>query len=164
MCSYVKQRGSQTARKWSHLIFIKLITAKGGHAGFDTAGAQSDEEEADHGQRAGCERKHADERYVFCRKWRKDKKKNPKTQQTLSDAGLHVKGHVVRLSVPVGVSYVGNGTDCHGNLAQRIDDGQVDDSPAKGKKDESVKYGFGKKKCKFNNRDLREKKGVHTQF
>lgn len=41
-----------------------------------------------------------------------------------------MKGHVVRFPVPIGVSDVGDGADRHGNLAQCIDDGQVDDRPA----------------------------------
>lgn len=125
----VEQRGSQTARKWSNLIFIKLIPAKGSHTGFDATGAQRDEEEAHHGQRAGRERKRADEQNAVAENGEKTKKK--KKKETIFDAGLHVKGHVVRLSVRVGVSDVGDGADRHGDLAQRVDDGQVDNSPAK---------------------------------
>lgn len=62
---------------------------------------------------------------------RKTVKRQKKKKETIFDAGLHVKGHVVRLSVRVGVSDVGDGTDRHGDLAQRVDDGQVDNSPAK---------------------------------
>lgn len=106
-------RGSQTARKWSNLIFIKLISAKGSHTGFDATGAQSNEEEAHHGQRAGRERKRADEQNAVAENGEKTKKK----KETIFGAGLHVKGHVVRLSVPVGVSDVGDGADRHGDLA-----------------------------------------------
>lgn len=70
-----EQRGSQTARKWSNLIFIKLISAKGSHTGFDATGAQSDEEEAHHGQRAGRERKRADEQNAVAENGEKTKKK-----------------------------------------------------------------------------------------
>lgn len=41
-----------------------------------------------------------------------------------------MKGHVVGLSVRVGVSDVGDGADRHGDLTQCVDDGQVDDGPA----------------------------------
>lgn len=47
-----------------------------------------------------------------------------------------MKGHVVWYPVSVGVSDVMDCTDSHRNLAEGVDDGQVDDSPvrAKGKR------------------------------
>lgn len=45
-----------------------------------------------------------------------------------------MKGHVVWLPISVAVSEVINCTDGHSNLADGIDNGQVDDSPVEEKK------------------------------
>lgn len=44
---------------------------------------------------------------------------------------LHVKSHVVRFAIMVGVSDVVDGANSHRHLANGIDDGQVNDSPEK---------------------------------
>lgn len=49
-----------------------------------------------------------------------------------------MKGHVVRRPVFVRVSDVMDCTDCHGNLAKRIDNGQVDDGPEGGRLEDMV--------------------------
>lgn len=42
---------------------------------------------------------------------------------------LHVKGHVVRFAIVVGVGDVVDGANSHRHLADGVDDGQVNDSP-----------------------------------
>ena len=101
-----------------HLVLFKLVSAEGGHAGFDASGSQSDEEQAHHGQGSEGE-KHS-------RASETPARLRTRFRQSCNS---HVEGHVVGGAVPVGVCDVVDGADGHDDLAQRVHDRQVDDGP-----------------------------------
>ena len=112
-------------------MLTKLVSTKGSNTRFDAASAQRDKEEPHHGHRTAWEEGHVDEKKVL-------PSRSKQLNMSIISRNSHMKGHVVWCPVSVYVSDVMDCTDGHRNLADRIDNGQVDDGPVRGRGNEIV--------------------------
>lgn len=101
-------------------MLFKLVPTKGGHAGLDASCSQGDENQTRHGQCSGDTHTHWITHICAVRL----------SSSILSVFNSHVEGHVVGDAIPVVVRDVMNGAHRQDNLTHRVNDGQVNDSPA----------------------------------
>lgn len=105
-------------------MVFKLVSTKGGHAWLDASCSQGDEYQTHHGQRSE-KRTHTPCQARMC-----------SCGRSLTLVNSHVEGHVVRGAVLVGICDVMDGTHCQDDLAHRVNDGQVNNSPVHGGENE----------------------------
>lgn len=121
-------------------MVLKLVSTEGGHAGLDASCSQGDKHQTHHGQSSegGAQHTHGVNAYPYlCACY----------VCVASAFNSHVEGHVVGDAVLVCVRDVMDGADRHDDLSQRINDGQVNNSPVqrkRGRRERRVKQVYSR--------------------